>query len=123
MVVQITGCIDCPFFDATGSEYGIYCHHPKRKFRIEVSVEGDEKIDGSCIKKINVSEAEYEYYEKEAHRRSLLSIKEEEGLPWMSINIINEPIDDDENYNPVTPDWCPLQTEPIQIKAKFQLKL
>lgn len=112
---KVTGCIDCPLFDNAGSEYGVYCHHPKRKFTVEVSVSGDEKIDGSCIKSIPVSESEYEYYENEAHRRNILPKKEEEKLPWMSIDINNEPIEDDKNYNPITPDWCPLNSEPITI--------
>jgi len=115
MELIVTGCVDCPFFDTTGSEYGVYCHHPKRKFSVDVCVSGDEKIDGSCVKRIPVLESEYEYYDKEAHRRGLLSRKELEKLPWVSIHINNEPIKDDENYNPITPDWCPLFIEPITI--------
>ena len=114
----VTGCKDCPLFDDNGDEYGTYCHHPKRKFSVDVSVSGDEKIDGSCIKSILVSESEYEYYDNEVQRRRLLPIEEEEKLPWMAIHINNEPIEDDENYNPITPDWCPLNKESITITKK-----
>lgn len=112
----VEGCSTCPLFDSTGMGYGIYCHHPKRKFEVEVSVSGDEKIDGSCIKSLPILEGEKWDYEKEAQRRNLLPIKEEEKLPWMAIHIINEPIEDDEDYNPITPDWCPLKQDPITIK-------
>lgn len=114
----VTGCLDCPLYDTTGTEYGIYCHHPKRPFEVNVHVTGDEKIDGSCIKEILVLESEKEKYEMESHRRGLLSQQDLEKEPWMSIRIINEPIDNDENYNPITPDWCPLNSEPLTITKK-----
>jgi len=111
----VTGCIDCPLFDKTGSEYGTYCHHPKRVFEVEVSVMADEKKDGSRIKSILVLDSEKEYYVKELRRQNLLSREDEKKEPWMSIHIINEPIEDDEKYNPITPDWCPLKKESITI--------
>lgn len=115
MNIKITGCIDCPLFDDNGNEYGTYCHHPKRLFDVEVSVTGDEKIDGSCIKDLPVKDSEKDYYDKEAKRQNLLPFKELEKEPWMSIHIINEPIENDENYNPITPDWCPLKIEQLII--------
>lgn len=111
MDVLITGCIDCPLFDSTGSEYGVYCHHPKRPFDIEVSVSDNN----GGIKNLPVLDNEKEYYEKECQRQRLLPIKELEKEEWMSIHIINEPIEDDGNYNPITPDWCPIKKEKIII--------
>lgn len=118
MNCEVTGCVGCPLFDSTGSEYGTYCHHPKRPFSVTVAVRGDEKIDGSCIKHIEVLDSEKEFYEKEAKRRSLLPRREKEKEPWMSIKIDNEPILDDDNFNPITPEWCPLNKEPITIIKK-----
>lgn len=111
MNIKISGCVDCPLFDSTGSEYGIYCHHPKRPFDIEVSVSDNN----GGIKNLPVLDNEKEYYEKEAHRQRLLPIRELEKETWMAINISNEPIESDENYNPITPNWCPLKSEPLTI--------
>jgi hypothetical protein len=111
----VTCCGDCPLFDDNGAEYGTYCHHPKRMFIVERSVSGDVEKDGSCVKQVEVKPEEYEYWDTEAKRLSLLPNEEVEKMPWQSIRIINEPIQNDENYNPITPDWCPLNKEPITI--------
>lgn len=112
----VTACSDCPFYDSANGEYGAWCNHPHSPFDINVHVTGDEKIDGSCIKEVVVLESEKEYYKKEAHRRSLLSTHDlEKNETWMSIRIINTEIELDKNYNPITPDWCPLKKEPITI--------
>jgi len=115
MEYKVTGCIDCPLFDENGPEYGTYCHHPKRMFIVERSVSGDIEKDGSSIKDVEVKPEEYEYWDKEAKRISLLPYDEIEKMPWQSIAIINEPIKNDENSNPITPDWCPISNESITI--------
>lgn len=115
METKVTGCTDCPLFDATGMEYHVYCHHPKRKFDVEFTVLNDK---GEHTK-VPVLDSEKEYYDNEVKRWNLLSREDQDKeyikTGWNSISIQNEPIEDDENYNPITPDWCPLKLEPITI--------
>lgn len=115
MEVKVTGCIDCPLFDCTGDEYGEYCHHPKRKFSVDVHISNG---DGG-IKEIEVLENEYDLYDQEVKRLNRRTREErkleENKKPWKGIAIDNEPIEQDENYNPITPVWCPLHSEPITI--------
>lgn len=112
----ITGCIDCPLFDNNGVEYGTYCHHPKRKFDVTfTSLDGDRNFVYTEIR----DEQEKINYDNEVKRYNTLSWEEMEnerkGKPWTSICISEEPIEDDENRKPITPDWCPLKIEAITI--------
>lgn len=119
MNTQVTGCRDCPFYDTTGDEYGVYCHHPKRKFDVEVSISSET----GGIKDLPVLESEKDYYDEETKRYNRLSFEEmkweEKNRPWRSIHIINEPIMTDQSCRPTTPDWCPLKQESIRVHLKL----
>lgn len=112
----VAGCKDCPLFDSTGSEYGLYCHHPERPAKI-LEYNGIPGISG--WPEASIYKEEKEAITKQYRVDGQTHIVRVKG-PSISYNpgdfVITEyEIEDDKDYNPVTPDWCPLNKEPIII--------
>ncbi len=111
------GCIDCPLFDTTGSEYGVYCHHPERPPKI-LEYNGISGITGWPEAKISDEERDAitkQYrVDGKTHIRRVKgnSIGYNPGDFVITEYKINK---DDKDYDPITPDWCPLNKEPITI--------
>ena len=97
MEINVIGCIDCPLFDETGSEYGTYCHHPNAK-TIQRLYSSGRSVD------LPFQLAD-----------GLYRNETDAGTYSVSVKTDNAEIKDDENQNPITPKWCPLNTEPITI--------
>lgn len=104
MEYKVTGCIDCPLYDVTGTEYGMYCHHPNRSRLIGHYDNG-------------------EFYEHELsleEREKIITAYDSDDKAWIEnegedIWVENAEIENDYNYDPITPDWCPLNSESITI--------
>lgn len=117
MNVKVTGCKDCPLFNCTGSEYGIYCHHPERP--VDVSEWSGEPAD---FLDIELSAEKLEElrikYRKDGEGWIYITTKlERYPLPEKGDLRIKEcPIYNNEDYNPITPNWCPLNKESITIE-------
>ena len=112
----VTGCKDCPLFDCTGSEYGIFCHHPQRPAKI-LEYNGIAGI--WQWPEANISNEEKEAITKQYRIDGESHIVRVKGES-ISYNpgdfiITEQEIEDDKNYDPITPDWCPLKKEPITI--------
>jgi len=107
---ETAGCKNCPLYDGTGSEYGIWCHHPKRPRLIG-------HYDNGEFHEHNMEEDARNVIIYEYDKSSDTSTIQIEGE---SIWVENVPIEDDENNDPITPDWCPLHQQPITIVKNNQ---
>ena len=93
MTIKVTGCSNCPFFNnGSDFEYNSMCQHPISK---KLAIEENERILGK-----EKSYLGYEYM--------ILEIEElKEEVPtsiWGTYK------------SPITPNWCPLNKEPITIE-------
>ncbi len=115
MQISISGCIDCPLFDKTGTEYHVYCHHPKRPLIVTVS---DMANNHKQVEPTEKEKQDYiSLYLTGGNNYDELEILRNKSWKHNRYPSVNEPeILNDEEYNPITPDWCPLNSEPITIK-------
>ena len=117
METTVTGCNDCPLFDETGTEYHVYCHHPLRPLTVTVSDTTDSHKD------VQPTEDEIrDYigaYLRKEDTQDLVGLSLQHGrYPNVHEPEILNRIEYNPNYSsiPITPDWCPLNTEAITIK-------
>lgn len=96
----VTGCVNCPFWDCTGEEYEVYCHHPKVPVMI-----------GTWDNSVFTENTEIIGDERELLIKRLTDGEEKINDLWVE----NHPIQRDSGGEPITPDFCPLITEPITI--------
>ena len=110
MVYKVTGCIDCPLFDYTGSEYGTYCHHPQRPFHW-----------GSGGKFSGLNEIYNGLLIGEKERDRVNAEIEQKQKDWDNYKFewVDElEIEETGQHDPITPDWCPLNKESITISKQ-----
>lgn len=113
----VTGCIDCPLYDSAQGEYNRWCHHPDRPIRV-LRYDGTPGV-------WNWPEAElpkevFDTIRKENGFGLLDFLKKYENDNDVHLRIDEPGIEDDpeDHYSPITPDWCPLNKEPITIIKK-----
>lgn len=89
---KITGCTDCPYYFSECSSP--CCLHPNRPVKYGIWNNG------------RFIELPYQIAPDNLYQAD-----------GYSISLKTEPLEikQDENFKPITPDWCPLNTEPITI--------
>lgn len=102
MNITVAGCMGCPLYDTTGSEYGKYCHHPNRAFKIGI-------YNNGIFTESKMTDDEKEAFKAEYDKQNSATYNEF----WLEDEPIESPRNN--NYEPVTPEWCPLKKEPITI--------
>lgn len=120
--MTINGCVECPMYNNTGNEYGIWCQHPGRP----VCITQYDGIPGRS----NFLETNLPEEEREAIRRQFRIDQEEWIKRGEGDSIINAGdlcVDElpiyakPPDYDPITPEWCPLKDSSLTIilwKAK-----
>jgi len=122
MTKTITGCVNCPLYDGTGDEYELYCHHPDRPVDIKqyVGIVGRDNFI-----KPELTQEEYNKY-RAGYFNGSGSVFDDrvqvvDGCTIGNVYVFEPKIEGDKNYNPITPDWCPLKKESITIEFERQV--
>ena len=95
MEITVTGCKDCPlYYSGDGQEM---CEHPNAMYEFGLWESG------------TFTKLPFEGPE------GLYRLETEKGTYSVSLAKRQPPINTDEDCNPVTPEWCPLNQESITI--------
>lgn len=94
MEQSVTGCKDCPYFLPEGAHYNFACGHPKSPVKYGIWDNG------------NFIELPYQIVPDNLYQAD-----------GYSVSFRTEPLEikESKEFEPITPDWCPLNKEPITI--------
>lgn len=95
----VKGCVDCPYcFEDEYGRVGTKCMHIN-----------------SATEKVKYQYGEKGIVDDSMEARDYI---DEKGNWLFKIEVEKKLIGHDEDFSPITPDWCPLKKEPITILIK-----
>lgn len=107
MEIKVTGCRDCRFYLSQADRYLSGCGHPNKPIKIGYYVSGRfYSFEEGVFTKEELKEIPILYKQQPTNT---LHYK------GHSIWVEGFPIEEDANFRPITPDWCPLKKESITI--------